>query len=121
MLHGVADLDADTELDSHGLADSRASNGTVRDANLGVFLMGSVKIPYKPKLVGPDGQDVKMVKNPMLDYPGNVKCWCGAKKLAKNCCKPKMSKEIPIGDAYLGAMYMKHVKEQMGAPYEVQA
>ncbi len=66
------------------------------------------------QLVDFRGQRVSSVKvrNPMLDYPKMLPCWCGSGKRAKACCLPKMAKEIPVHDAKVGDQYMAYVKEQ---------
>lgn len=59
---------------------------------------------------------VKMVRNPMLDYPRNWKCWCGKEpaRAAKKCCLPHMAAAIPEADAKIGQDYMAYVKSHYG-------
>jgi uncharacterized protein YchJ len=52
-------------------------------------------------------------RNPMLDYPKMLPCWCGSGKASKRCCLPKMAKEIPVRDAKAGDQYMAYVRERM--------
>ncbi len=54
-----------------------------------------------------------MVRNPFLDYPKKLLCWCGSKHKAGVCCLPKMAKMIPEREAGIGRDYMKYVKEQL--------
>ena len=60
-----------------------------------------------------------MVRNPMLDYPHNLRCWCGrSNKKFKNCCLPKMQKMVPVQDCKVADKYMEYVRETLGASKE---
>jgi hypothetical protein len=83
----------------------------------------SIITPSIPTLLDAQGRPLvrlKMVKNPMLEYPRNWKCWCGANKQAKKCCLPKMTPVIPERDAEIGLSYMAYVKENYGKQTEVK-
>ena len=60
-----------------------------------------------------------MVRNPMLDYPKNLRCWCGrGNKKFKNCCLPKMQKMVPVRDCKVADKYMEYVRETLEASKE---
>jgi len=81
------------------------------------FAMGLVDANGRPLV------RVKMVRNPMLDYPRNWKCWCGKEpaRAAKKCCLPHMAAAVPEKDAEIGRGYMEYVRAQFGKRDSVEA
>lgn len=49
-------------------------------------------------------------RNPMLEYPRNLRCFCGTGVKYKHCCFSKQSKYIPAAMASDLAGYITHVK-----------
>lgn len=80
----------------------------------------------RPALVDSIGRPIfraDYVRNPMLDFPGHLPCFCGQDKPARKCCLPKLALKIPPEDESVGRDFIAWVhsqREKRKKSWEVQ-
>lgn len=56
----------------------------------------------------------RYAENPLMKYPRNIDCFCGARVKSKNCCLPKQPRIVTLEQAQYLAPYMMEVEKRQG-------